>query len=81
MNEKQSIDKYIRSSFSVIIGNFIYALSVQLFLIPSGLVTGGTTGLALMINHIWEYRSQCLYWFSTLSCSRSVSLLLERVLL
>lgn len=35
----------------VIAGNAIYALAVQLFLMPTGLVTGGTTGIALAINH------------------------------
>jgi len=41
----------IRPAVSVIFGNFLYALAVQLFLIPSGLVTGGTTGIALTVNH------------------------------
>ena len=41
-----------KSIISVIIGNFIYALTVALFLLPSGLVTGGTTGIALTINHL-----------------------------
>lgn len=35
----------------VIIGNGIYALAVKLFLLPAGLVTGGTTGIALAIHH------------------------------
>ena len=36
----------------IIIGNTIYALAVALFIMPNGLITGGTTGLALFINHI-----------------------------
>ena len=36
---------------SVIAGNILYALAVKLFLIPVGLVTGGTTGIALAINN------------------------------
>ena len=35
----------------VVVGNMIYALAVKLFLMPAGLVTGGTTGIALVINH------------------------------
>ncbi len=35
----------------VIAGNMIYALAVKLFLMPAGLVTGGTTGIALAINY------------------------------
>ena len=35
----------------ILLGNLLYALSVKLFLLPAGLVTGGTTGIALTINH------------------------------
>lgn len=38
----------------VIFGNFLYALSVKLFLQPSGLITGGAIGLALTANHFWN---------------------------
>lgn len=41
------------SILSVVSGNFLYALTLTLFLIPSGLVTGGTTGIALTVNHFW----------------------------
>lgn len=35
----------------VVFGNVLYALTVRLFLLPAGLVTGGTTGIALAVNH------------------------------
>ena len=35
----------------VILGNILYALAVKLFLLPAGLVTGGTTGIGLAVNH------------------------------
>lgn len=35
----------------ILLGNTIYALAVVLFIVPNGLVTGGTTGLALGANH------------------------------
>ena len=38
---------------SVVLGNFLYALTVKLFLEPTGLITGGTMGLALTANHLW----------------------------
>lgn len=37
----------------VLLGNAIYALSVKLFLLPSGLPTGGTTGMALAANYFF----------------------------
>lgn len=41
-----------KSLLSIVFGNFLYALTVQLFLVPSGLATGGTTGMALAVNHL-----------------------------
>ena len=38
------------NSLSIILGNALYALTVVLFLVPSGLITGGATGIALGIN-------------------------------
>lgn len=40
------------SVFCVILGNIIYALAVKFFLIPGGLVTGGSTGIALAVSHL-----------------------------
>ena len=36
----------------VLFGNMLYALSCKLFLIPSGLMSCGTTGLALIANNL-----------------------------
>jgi len=38
---------------SVIAGNFIYAMSVKFFLLPVGLITGGSNGIALVLEHYW----------------------------
>ncbi len=38
---------------AVVLGNFLYALTVKLFLLPTHLITGGTMGLALTANHYW----------------------------
>lgn len=37
---------------AVVLGNFLYALTVKLFLLPAELVTGGTTGMALTVNYL-----------------------------
>lgn len=39
-----------RTTAAVIFGNILYALTVQLFLEPAGLPTGGTTGIALFVR-------------------------------
>ena len=48
---KQNVFKAVCSVFIVILGNVLYALAVKLFLIPAGLVTGGTTGIGLAVNY------------------------------
>ena len=38
----------------VLVGNIIYALTVKLFLLPANLISCGTTGMALVINHLLQ---------------------------
>lgn len=52
MNTKRK--QFIANFMIVVIGNFLYALSVKLFLQPAGLIMGGTMGLALSANHFWN---------------------------
>ncbi len=40
------------SLMMVLVGNAIYALSVKLFLLPANLISCGTTGIALVVNHM-----------------------------
>lgn len=51
MHKKDSIFLKIMSVLVVILGNMVYALGLKLFLLPSGLITGGTTGIALAVKH------------------------------
>ena len=44
----------LKSAVPVVVGNMLYALLVKLFLLPAGLVTGGTTGLALIAEQLWQ---------------------------
>ena len=36
----------------VLVGNVIYALTVKLFVLPSNLISCGTTGIGLVVNHL-----------------------------
>ncbi len=49
--EQGKMGHSLLSILLVIGGNILYALSVKLFLLPAGLVTGGTTGIALAVHH------------------------------
>ena len=40
------------SLLMVLLGNVVYALSVKLFLLPANLISCGTTGIALVVNHV-----------------------------
>lgn len=47
MNENRKI----KNLLWILAGNTLYALAVTMFVIPNGLITGGTTGLALFFYH------------------------------
>ncbi|MBR2309989.1 MAG: YitT family protein [Oscillospiraceae bacterium] len=38
----------------VLLGNIVYAFSVKLFLLPANLISCGTTGIALVVNHLTD---------------------------
>ena len=50
MNGKQSLPHAFILLMLVVAGNLFYAMTVKLFLLPAGLVTGGITGIALAIH-------------------------------
>lgn len=45
-------DKKLLSLGLVLVGNLIYVLSAKLFLLPAGLMSCGTTGLAISVNRL-----------------------------
>lgn len=44
--------KWMLSAAIVTAGNLLYALTIKLFVLPTGLVMGGTTGLGLTANYL-----------------------------
>ena len=48
MNHKKWINLLL-----VLVGNVIYAFSVKLFVLPANLMSCGTTGIALVMNHLF----------------------------
>ena len=48
------IQKTLKNIIGVLLGNTIYALAVLLFIVPNGLITGGSTGLAIAANHAFS---------------------------
>ena len=41
----------LKKIFFVLLGNTVYATGIATFVLPTGLITGGTTGLGLIANH------------------------------
>lgn len=41
----------MKNLFMVLLGNTIYALGVVVFILPNRMITGGTTGIALAVEH------------------------------
>ncbi len=48
---RKRIEKLIVNVALIVLGNAIYAAGVVFFILPTGLITGGTTGIALIVNH------------------------------
>ena len=46
--------KFFYKFIPVLMGNLIYALIVKLFILPTNLMSSGTTGIALFMNHMFE---------------------------
>ncbi len=47
----------IKTALIVILGNFTYAFAVAFFIEPSGLITGGGTGIALFLHHMFGFKT------------------------
>ena len=60
--------KIAGNTLEILAGTAVYALAVVAFLLPSGIITGGTTGLALIARHFWASRSSFLCGLSTRLC-------------
>ena len=50
---KKEMSKRIPALAAVVAGNFLYAFTVKAFLLPADLVTGGSTGIALTMEHLF----------------------------
>ncbi len=52
MNKHKSMKKRLLSLAMVLVGNFLYALSVKLFVLPANLMSCGTTGIGLVVESL-----------------------------
>ena len=54
--------KIAGNTLKILAGTAIYALAIAAFLLPSGMITGGTTGLALIARHFWGVPIELFVW-------------------
>ncbi|MBR3936014.1 MAG: YitT family protein [Oscillospiraceae bacterium] len=54
MDQKQGLWQKIFPFVCIVFGNVIYALSIKLFVLPSGIALGGTTGIAIIIENFFH---------------------------
>lgn len=52
MSDYKMNNNRLLSLLLVLLGNTVYALTVKLFLLPANLISCGTTGIALVVNHL-----------------------------
>ncbi|MGL4736005.1 MAG: YitT family protein [Cellulosilyticaceae bacterium] len=52
----------MKKIFTILAGNTLYALAVVLFILPNNLITGGTTGLALVFQHQFDIPVSVFVW-------------------
>lgn len=53
--KSKSIKRYIKEGLILILGSFVYAVAVQVFLSPLKISPGGLTGVATALNYITEF--------------------------
>lgn len=50
--KKEIILEYIQRAFFLIVGAFIVAVALELFLLPNKIIDGGVIGISMMVSHI-----------------------------
>lgn len=63
---RQDKKKFLLKIFLVIVGILITAVSVNLFYVPNNFVTGGVTGIAIIVNHLTKMDINTFVFFSNL---------------
>lgn len=53
MRHEKNLRSRLLSLLLVLLGNTVYVLAVKLFLLPANLISCGTTGIALTMNHLF----------------------------
>ena len=66
MKAKEETIRFLKTLPWILLGNTVYALGIVMFVLPSGLITGGTTGLALTAEHFLHIPVSVFVFFMNL---------------
>lgn len=47
----KDIKRRLLKLLKIMLGNFMYSFAIAYFILPIGMITGGTTGIAIFVNH------------------------------
>ena len=53
--KKEILGEYVRKIFFWILGAFIVAVALEMFLLPNKIIDGGVIGISMMVSYITEY--------------------------
>lgn len=59
--------KNVKNITMILLGNTIYCLAIVVFILPNSLITGGTTGLGLSIEHFFGLPLNIFVWIFNIS--------------
>ncbi|MDO4453050.1 MAG: YitT family protein [Eubacteriales bacterium] len=54
--------KTAKKIFGILIGNFILAFGIAAFVLPQGLITGGVTGISIVLRHYFDMDLNVAVW-------------------
>lgn len=60
--------KKIEKVLIMILGNAVLALGTAAFVVPNGLISGGVTGIGLILEHFLACRLMSVFLSGMLSC-------------
>ena len=53
--EKNLVLKRLLKYLTIVVGSAIYAVGFQFFMFPNSIVSGGTVGISMIINHFTQW--------------------------
>ena len=63
--EKNDFKHFIKNFILMSLGTLLFAMSVNLFYVPFNLVSGGVTGVAVILKHFFGFTAESTIFWTT----------------